>query len=197
MRNLLSLLILVPGMIYAGDFDEILSGSESPVSVLMSDSGKCIRYKNLIVVTRANAESVVGEQILVKESSTAGCSWQPEQGWITDSGQASYFIGKSESNLFVDQGTAPGYRDILIYDMNNRQINYRNRYFAPIEIKNKQLNYWQRASIVATESNCSLYDPQMIASGVTLQMQHYVTTNLVTYQHQVVESAPLRCQYIQ
>ena len=197
MRNLLSLSILIPGIIYAGDFDNILLRSESPVSILSSDSGKCIRYKDLTVVTRANAESVAGEQILVKESSTVGCSWQPNHGWITDSGQASYFIGKSESNLFVDQGTAPGYRDILIYDMHTRQINYRSGYFAPIEIKNRQLKYWQSTPIAAVESNCNIYDTQVIASGITLEIQHYVAVNLLTYQLQVIESAPLRCQSVQ
>lgn len=197
MRNWLSICILIPGIIYAGDFDEILLRSESPVSVLVSDNGKCIRYKDLVVVTRANAESVVGEQILVKESSTAGCSWQPDQGWITDSGQASYFIGKSESNLFVDQGTAPGYRDILIYNMHNRQIYYRSGYVAPIEIKNRQLKYWQNTQAPAFESNCSIYDPEIIASGLTPQIQRYVSVNLLTYKLRVVESTPLRCQYIQ
>lgn len=197
MRNLLSICVLIPGIIYAGDFDEILLRSESPVSVLTSESGKCIRYKNLTVVTTANAESAAGEQILIKESSVASCGWQSNQGWIMDSGQLSYFIGKSESNLFVDQGTAPGYRDILIYNINNQQIYYRSGYFAPIEIKNRQLKYWQKTDIAAVESNCSVYDPQMIASGITPQIQRYVMVDLLTFQLQAVESTPLRCQYIQ
>lgn len=197
MRNLLSICVLIPGIIYAGDFDQILLRSESPVSVMASDNGKCIRYKALTVVTRDNPESAAGEQILVKESSSASCAWQPDQGWITDSGQASYFIGKSESNIFIDQGTAPGYRAILIYDMHNRQINYRSGYFTPIEIKNRELKYWQKTSLVAAESNCSVYDPEKVAAGLVPQIQRYVQVNLLTFQRQVIESMPMRCQYVQ
>jgi hypothetical protein len=197
MRNLLSICVLIPGVIYAGDFDQILLRSESPVSVLTSDTGKCIRYKAITIVTKSNQEGAAGEQILVKESSTAGCGWQPDQGWITDSGQASYFIGKSESNLFVDQGTAPGYRSILIYDMHNRQIKYRDGYFPPIEIKNRELKYWQSTAITAVESNCNIYNSETIASGLTPQIQRYVMVNLLSYQIKAVESTPLRCSYIQ
>jgi len=197
MRNLLSICVLIPGVIYAGDFDQILLRSESPVSVLTSDTGKCIRYKAITIVTKSNPDGAAGEQILVKESATAGCAWQPDQGWITDSGQASYFIGKSESNLFVDQGTAPGYRSIFIYDMHNRQIKYRDRYFAPIEIKNRELKYWQSTAVTAVESNCSIYNSEIIASGLTPQIQRYVMVNLLSYQIKAIESAALRCSYIQ
>ena len=113
MRKLiLGLLCLSLTPVFADSFSGMLDGSESPYKAIESTNSKCLHYKKSITVVTQKDEDAPGDHVLIKSGDDASCSWDNAAGWETDSGEASYFLGKWKNLIFIDRGTGPDGRDV-------------------------------------------------------------------------------------
>ncbi|MBX9597347.1 MAG: hypothetical protein K2X04_02080 [Burkholderiales bacterium] len=196
MRKLiLGLLCLSLSPVFADSFLGLLDGSESPDKVTESANNKCLRYKTITVVTQKD-EDAPGDQILIKTGDDASCSWDNAAGWETDSGEASYFLGKWKNLIFIDRGTGADGRDVLIFDLDSKHQVFAANYSEPLEISSKKLTYWQGANILATKDNCDEFEDAE-KSGLTPQIQKLMSVDLTTATPVALGSKKMRCKLTQ
>lgn len=193
MKKILLLISLCPLFSFGASFDNRLSGSDSP-KVSDTNYGKCYIYDDLAVLSRLTND-VVGEEILVKDDDLT-CEWNLDHGWLVDSGEASYFIGKWHNWLFIDRGTGVDFRDIVIYNMQTQALAYSDTYATPVKIKSDSLKYWQNIPTLANKDNCDKYN-QANENGLSLQMQQLVSVDLSNNLLKMTTQSDYRCVFIQ
>lgn len=154
----------------------LLVGSESPVTVSSTKDGKCYIYPMTTIITKSFSNTV-GEQILVKPGVDKKCKWEDKTGnWLL-SNDANYFIGKWRNLLFVDNGTGPDMRQILVFDLNNHRQQFGDTYFEPLQIAGNNLQYWKATLKIATKDNCDKF-AEAAKTGLTPQIQQLNIVNL-------------------
>lgn len=196
MRKLiLSLLCLSLTPAFANSFSGMLDGSESPYKVTESTNGKCLRYKTITVITQKD-EDAPGDHVLIKSGDDASCSWDSAAGWETDSGEASYFIGKWKNLIFIDRGTGPDGRDVLIFDLDSKHQVFAANYSEPLEISSKKLTYWQGANTLATKDNCDEFE-EAEKNGLTPQIQKLMSVDLTAATPVALSGKKTRCKLTQ
>ena len=197
MRKLiLGLLCLSVSTVFADSFSGMLDGSESPDKVTESANSKCLRYKNSITVITQKDEDAPGDHILIKIGDDASCSWDSAAGWETDSGEASYFLGKWKNLIFIDRGTGPDGRDVLVFDLESKHQVFAANYSEPLEISSKKLTYWQGANTLATKDNCDEFEDAE-KSGLTPQIQKLMSVDLTAVTPVAQSSKKTRCKLTQ
>ena len=197
MRKLiLGLLCLSVSTVFADSFSGMLDGSESPYEVTESANSKCLHYKKSITVVTQKDEDAPGDHILIKTGGDASCSWDSAAGWETDSGEASYFLGKWKNLIFVDRGTGPDGRDVLIFDLDSKHQVFAANYSEPLEISSKKLTYWQGASTLATKDNCDEFEDAE-KNGLTPQIQKLMSVDLTAATPVVLSGKKTRCKLTQ
>ncbi len=194
-KLILGLLCLSLTPVFADSFLGMLDGSESPDKVTESANGKCLRYKTITVVTQKD-EDAPGDQILIKTGDDAACSWDSAAGWETDSGEASYFLGKWKNLIFIDRGTGPDGRDVLIFDLDSKRQVFAANYSEPLEISSKKLTYWQGANTLATKDNCDDFEDAE-KTGLTPQIQKLMSVDLTAVTPVAQSSKKTRCKLTQ
>ncbi len=194
-KLILGLLCLSLSPVFADSFLGMLDGSESPDKVTESANGKCLRYKTITVVTQKD-EDAPGDQILIKTGDDAACSWDSAAGWETDSGEASYFLGKWKNLIFIDRGTGPDGRDVLIFDLESKHQVFAANYSEPLEISSKKLTYWQGANTLATKDNCDDFEDAE-KNGLTPQIQKLMSVDLTAVTPVAQSSKKTRCKLTQ
>lgn len=196
MKNLLLVLLSASfSSVYAASFDGMLSGADSINQIAEQSGGKCMHYDDITIITKAD-DDVPGEQILVKKSPTADCEWQAESNWIVDSGEASYFKGKSKNWLIIERGTSVDNRDVLVYDLVTHEQTFSDTYSEPLKLNDDKLNYWKNSGKIATSVNCDKYDEAQ-KLGLSSQLQQYVGVDLTMTSLVDKPENKTRCQMMQ
>ncbi|TXI92534.1 MAG: hypothetical protein E6Q33_06360 [Neisseriales bacterium] len=170
--------------------NDLLSGSESPVSVTNIPNGKCYLYSDTTVITKNNG-SEVGEVILIKTIADKKCKWDKSAWKIT--GPANYYFGKFQNLIFVDNGTGPDLRQISIFDINSHIQQFNDTYVEPISIIKNQLSYWQSAVTIANKQNCDKFT-EASKTGLTPQIQKQMQLNLSNGNFSGIPSGKIRCE---
>lgn len=194
-KIVLSILILGIGVVYAADFDGMLTGADNVKKVSQQATGKCLQYGEVTVITQQDSD-VPGENILVKNSPDSSCEWQTESNWLVDSGVASYFKGLSGNWLFIDRGTSTDNRDILVYNLITHDQVFNDTYAEPIRISDNKLQYWRNIGDTATSANCDKYDEAQ-KLGLSTQLQALVNIDLSSPELKVIKTNERRCQMTQ
>jgi hypothetical protein len=174
--------------VFAANID-LLSGSESPISVTNTPNGKCYLYTDKTIITKNN-DSEVGEVILIKSMVDKKCKWDKSAWKIT--GPANYYFGKFQNLIFVDNGTGPDMRQISIFDINSHIQQFNDTYVEPISIAKNQLSYWQPAAIIANKQNCNKF-AEASKTGLTPQIQKQMQLNLSNSNLGGIPSGKTRC----
>ncbi len=178
----------------ASDNNFYLITGSSKAKVSYTNYGKCYLYDDLAVLSKKSTDDSVGEDILVK-SDDITCNWDDNHGWLIDGGEASYFIGKWRDLLFVDRGTGPDFRDILIYNQENHELIYSDTYSTPIKINNNSLEYWRNT--VDDNTNLSKCIEQNAQEGLSMSQQQFVKVNLLSNKLNMIKESSYRCIYLQ
>ena len=87
-----------------------------------------------IKVSVIPSEDGVGEEIYIADAVKKDTFW-------IENIEAHHFAGVKQDLLFVDNGTAPNGRSVLIYDINQKKLLYKRRYEAELNINENKLNY--------------------------------------------------------
>lgn len=169
--------------------NDLLSGTESPVSVTNTSNGKCYLYPDSTIITKSN-DSEAGELILIKTIADKKCKWDKSAWKIA--GPANYYFGKFQNLVFVDNGTGPDLRQISIFDINSHIQQFNDTYIEPISILKNQLSYWQPAATIANKQNCDKF-AEASKTGLTPQIQKQMQLNLSSGNFSEVPSGKTRC----
>lgn len=173
--------------------NDLLSGTESPVSVTSTSDGKCYLYQDSTVIIKSN-DSEAGEVILIKVVPDKKCKWDKSAWKIT--GPANYYFGKYRNLIFVDNGTGPDLRQISIFDINNHIQQFNDSYVAPVNINKNQFTYWQPAATIATKENCDKF-AEASKTGLTPQIQKQIQVNLLNSSLSAIPAKKVRCELSQ
>jgi hypothetical protein len=95
--------------------------------------GKRYTYSE-VQVTVTPSEDGVGEEIHVVSLG------QKDTFWIENI-EAHHFFGIKNNFLFVDNGTGPNGRTIVVYDLNSRQNIHEARYEKDISVQSNKMTY--------------------------------------------------------
>lgn len=197
MRKLiLGLLCLSLTPVFADSFSGMLDGSESPYKAIESTNSKCLHYKKSITVVTQKDEDAPGDHVLIKSGDDASCSWDSAAGWETDSGEASYFLGKWKNLIFIDRGTGTDGRDVLIFDLDSKRQVFTASYSNPMEIIRKKLTYWQGANTIATKDNCDEFE-EAEKTALTPQIQKLMSVDLTAANPVAIDGKKTRCKLTQ
>ena len=109
---------------------------------------------------------------------------------------ASYFIGKWHNYIFIDRGTGPDNRDILVFNIKTKRLVYQDTYYDPLSIVNYKLQYWQTANILATRTNCDQFAKSQ-QSGLNPQIQNLGQVDLKINDLTFIKTGQTRCQLTQ
>lgn len=85
-------------------------------------------------VTVVPSEDGVGEEIYVVATN------QKDTFWIENI-EAHHFFGIKQDLLFVDNGTGPNGRSLIIYDLKTRKLIHEDHYEADISMKDGKVTY--------------------------------------------------------
>jgi hypothetical protein len=100
-----------------------LQAQESPfdlVEVTKSAGSVCYRHARYIVVQRAAKE--VGSDLFVRPVSSGRCDSDSLPGdFVWRNRDADYFLGLRGHLLFIDSGTGPDFRGLLMIDVRTRR----------------------------------------------------------------------------
>lgn len=122
----------------------------------------CYEYPSLYVVEEG-VKDRVGSNILIKyrnhPSETFSCVYEKEEGDFEIRNEwAEYFMGKSSGLIFLDSGTGPCPRDLIVISVEKRKKLYNTSYCGPVAVREgKELFFWKESG-AATRENCPEYD---------------------------------------
>jgi hypothetical protein len=153
-----------------------------------NDRKKVYRYKNYSIVT-IDSSRVTGQRIIVYDNKERAGKKIYDFGFL----ESGWFIGIKSSKIFIDFGTAPGTRDLKIFDINKMEIVYKDSYEDPI-IRNDSLIFWTEASEVPNLKNCprkSEYE----SYGLGAQVQVLKKVSLINFKSEIKNEK--RCQSTQ
>jgi len=174
---------------------QLLQGSESPVISSPTKAGYCYVFADSTIITKSISGNV-GEQVQIKPTSDRKCKWDNSGSSWTINNDASYFWGKWKSFIFLDQGTGPDMRQLLIFDMRSRSQQFVDSYALPIQITGSNIQYWQAIPTIATKKNCDKF-VQAVKTGLTPQIQQHISVNLSNTAFATKVLADKRCSLTQ
>lgn len=152
----------------------------------------CHQNEEYFVAVRQRGQEV-GEDILVKRKGEARdfhCAYEIASGDREFNQEAGHFFDLSEKYLFIDQGTAPPPRTIIVMDLETGEEVYRDLYNRPAAVVGDILTYWKPIDTVPTEDNCpELREWETGGLGAGLEEEVSLNLNGLT----VAESGELRC----
>ncbi|MBI4823480.1 MAG: hypothetical protein HY805_04530 [Nitrospirae bacterium] len=140
---------------------------------------QCYDYDKYFVIT-AEPPASPGSNILVKRKAdydgSIACSYIVEdKDFEVKNEWAEYFFGIYEDLLFVDSGTCPCPRLLIIYDISKKKEVYETSYSETIEIDGSKLSFWFETE-EANRENCPNYDE--ISHGISAAIETLVILDL-------------------
>ena len=153
----------------------------------------CHQNDSYFVVVRPRTDAV-GEDILVKtksEGSSLDCAYEIAAGdrEFTEA-EANYFFGLSDDYLFIDQGTAPPPRRIIVVDLQTKEEVYTDLYNRPAAIEASTFTYWKPIDDKPTVESCPDL-PAWEADGLGAGLEERVSLDLDTLA--LTEEGEVRC----
>jgi len=156
----------------------VIPGTDPIFSFTGVDDYQCFRYARYMVATGRMGYDIYVKNIEGKDS------YVPCKQVI----KAYDFVLKNESFwgirdklLFVDSGTGPDPRILLIYDLEKKERVFKGDYSSPITLKEDGGLYFWQASDVATKDNCPRYDElregglgAAIETKVVLDLENFI-----------------------
>lgn len=157
-------------------------GTEPIYGLTQFDNHQCFRYQKFLVATKPFPDRV-GSVIYVKYNDSNN-KFTPCEKIISEcdfkikNETADYFEGIYEHYLFIDQGTGPDPRGLIIYNLYTKKIVFDSEYSSPEFIDAKRiLSFWITCEIPATEKNCSRYS-EIRSYGLGMAIEKKVLLNL-------------------
>jgi hypothetical protein len=160
----------------------LFPGTEQVYVLSQYKNYTCFQYHNYVVVTKDLLNSV-GSDMFIKyfnwdmgyynvEDITNEHDFQIKNEW------AEYFQGIYKHYLFIDSGTGPGPRGLIIYNLRTKKKVFESEYSEPVFIDAKGIfSFWKTSEIPATEENCPEYS-KFRADGFGVAIEKKVLLNL-------------------
>ena len=141
----------------------VFRGTDPVYSLSQFDNHLCFRYQKFLVATKDLSDRV-GSDIFVKKNDDKYNKFTPCEKIISEcdfkikNEWAEYFMGIYKHYLFIDSGTGPTPRGLIIYNLNTKNKVFDSEYSDPVFIDAKGiLSFWITSEIPATEKNCPEY----------------------------------------
>ena len=204
MRKLLLIIFSVLSLICIGTYSlyasvkirfHLFPGTEQVYVFSEFDRHKCFTYNKYIIVTKY-LEGSVGSDIFVKQfewnKGHYDCpkvinqyDFKIENEW------AEYFKGIYRHYLFIDSGTGPDGRHLIIYDLNAKKKVFKSEYSDPTFINEQGiLSFWTTSKILANEENCEKYK-EYTSGGLGVAIDKKMLLNLNNLK--LSETSETRC----
>jgi hypothetical protein len=138
----------------------IFEASSSPEVV--GDGSLCYENENYFIVSHALLDSV-GTNFLIKTKKEPGqvfeCLFTHESDdFEIFNEHAEYFFSLTPSQLFLDSGTSPNSRELIIYDLQSKKKVFVSSYAQPVVISTTTLTYWKPTNEVASGKHCPSFE---------------------------------------
>lgn len=121
------------------------------------DDVTCYEYPQYSVIIGANGDMLV--KFKQGDEEMPPCEYVVNKGdYEVKNEWAEFFFGISGNLMFVDSGTGPDLRDVMIYDLTQRTKVYETSYSEPIVLtENDTLSFWLETE-EASKENCPEYE---------------------------------------
>ncbi len=125
-----------------------------------SPDQSCVIYKYpTYTILSINRISSVGSDTLVKrfksKTNRHGNYLFEDSVFLIKNRDADYFFGLYRHFLFLDSGTGPDGRQLIVYNLKEEKKIFQSEYYEPISIdKQGIVSFWQTSETLATEKNC-------------------------------------------
>jgi hypothetical protein len=155
---------------------------------------KCVGNKNYFVAVKAHTGSV-GSDFLIKSKSSEDqiipCEYVVESGdFEIKSENPDYVLALENNFLILDEGTGPGPRGLIVYDLSIRKKIYEDMYLEPVTFQNNSMNYWTGTTKKVTEENCPEFK-ELKANGLGAAIEARVSLDLSSLSKK--ETREFRC----
>ncbi|MGD2154578.1 MAG: hypothetical protein PVG79_15010, partial [Gemmatimonadales bacterium] len=174
-----------------------VQGAEVP-EIRRLELGRCFIYRHYVVRTVIGED--VGEEILVVrragEEETASCAVERDQAQYVFGGVGTerWFAGIYGDLLFVDIGTGPGIRGLVLRSLTSGAAVYEGTYADPIVLEQgaggAQLSFYVEISPEAGEYECPMAE-RWAASGLGHAYEVRVILELATLE--LERTGEVRC----
>jgi hypothetical protein len=171
------------------------AGSEQARIDTSNPHHTCLFYEHYIVVTSEDSVAS-GEEIRVArlrdgESPATACGRALSRADLTiDNDDANAFAGLHGDHLFIDEGTGPEPRSLLIYDIPSRKIVYSASYSPPISIEQGRLTFFKALNEPVRGVPCASAN-EWKAAGSSIGYERRVHVELGTMREVATDS--VRC----
>jgi hypothetical protein len=168
------------------------SQAEASTSVSTSSSGdgvSCHCNLKYFLFSRNHGENV-GSDILVKyktqNSQNIPCVYASgKNDFEIKNDLPEYFLALQGSFLFLDSGTGPPPRTLIVYDLNGRQKIYTDSYEQPVDIEQNSITYWTPTDTIPNDTNCPERS-KYISEGLSVEIDSQVTLHLPSLQKEAL-----------
>jgi hypothetical protein len=180
------------------------SGTEAP-EILDLAHHTCYIYKNYIV--HAIPSKSVGHDIKVfirsdKSSGKSVCNKESEkENLFIKNTDAFWFAGISGDYLFIDNGTAPDGRDLIVYDIPKKKKIFRSRYLEAFSVEDKHtVSYYAgkrkiRSILECPESDRTDELKVWLTKGGSIALAEQMIVNLLSLKKR--STGKFRCVCLQ
>jgi len=149
-----------------------ITPSLTPASALSSfpsptpyqEEVECYENDKYFIVDESGAPSGFLVKYKANSSQQIRCSYTVgESDYVIEKEWAVYYLGLTGDFLLLDQGTGPGIRGLIIYDLSKREKVFTDGYESyPVQsaviIQQDSLIYWTGTDIEATPQNCPEFE---------------------------------------
>lgn len=133
----------------------VIPGTDPVFSFTEVDDYKCFRYARYMVATGRMGYDIYVKNIERKDSYVPCKQVIKDYDFVLKN---EFFWGIWDKLLFIDSGTGPDPRILLIYDLEKKERVFTGDYSSPIILKDDGKLYFWQGSDVATKDNCPDYE---------------------------------------
>lgn len=161
-----------------------IPGTEPAVIDTPTAGVRAYIYSNYLVIVRDDTVAGIGEQIQVTrrldgESAADGVARalrRPDHTIPTD--DASFFFGLGGNRVFVDQGTGPEPRGLMVFDPASGKTAYSGTYSVPIRLlDSNRIEFYKEIEKPATAVDCP-EQAKWTAGGLGIAWERRVVVDL-------------------
>ncbi len=154
-------------------------------AIYSTDDGlKCYEYPQYLIMESGLVGSV-GSDIFVKYKKgnvSLPCAYHRENSdFEIKNESAEYFFGVIGDLMFLDSGTGPDPRVLIIYDLQKKKKVHETFYSEPLEAnENKELLIWSETRAATNASNCPQLK-ELESEGLGAAIEVRVKLNLKSF----------------
>lgn len=164
---------------------------------------ECYENDRYVVVVRPASE--IGSDVVVKYKASEGerlsCDYEAREGDLEILNEdAEYMLALEGDLLFLDSGTGPGPRGVIVYDLRSRAKAFTDIYYHPFTIEEGKATYWTNPSAesIETGATASIDCPDedlWESQGLLVADQSLVSLDIGTLEK--IELGEFRCSPLQ